>query len=360
MKEIIFLIEVPNKDYTNGIAESNIRLFREISINCKTYFFEDKPFHQIRFYFLSKIISILYFLKNYMLFISKRFNSLHKRTDYLYVVLSVNSPLGIIKNFFQIVLLKPFAKNIIIQIHRSDINEYKNSISIIHKIQQFILSWAYEIIVLSNKLSYSNVLKNYKDKIFVLKNTLDLKLENKLLDIRINVPENPHKTRFFFYSNILYSKGIKVYLDLFKSNINLDNAFSTVAGYPNDRVIIKDLKENNHKYIGYISNKNKPKLFLNNDCIIFTSLNEGSPLILLESMASGVFIISSNVGFIPELLGEDYPFMCSPNSKNFSEKINKYLQLSESERYSIIFNQRERYLKFFSYKKWARRSQLIF
>ncbi len=360
MKEIIFLIEVPTKDYTNGIAESNIRLFKEISFSSKSYFFEDKPFHQIRFYFLSKIISILHFFKNYLIFIFKRLNGLQKRTDYLYVVLSVNSPLGIIKNFFQIALLKPFTENIIIQIHRSDINEYKNSIFIIKIIQQCILNWAYKIIVLSNKLSSSNAIRNYKDKIFVLKNSLDFQLEIKLINIRIEPPENVDKTKFFFYSNILNSKGIKIYLDLFKKNKFLDESYSTIAGYPNDKEIVRNLEKSKHKYIGYISKKKKHDLFLNNDCIIFTSLNEGSPLILLESMASGVFIISSNVGFIPDLLGEDYPFMCPPTSRNFSQIINKYLELSKSDRYSIILDQRERYLKFFSYEEWAKRSKIIF
>ena len=88
-------------------------------------------------------------------------------------------------------------------------------------------------------------------------------------------------------------------------NKSLNKRFSTIAGYPNQKSLVNFLNENNHKFLGYISREMKSKLFLDNDCIIFTSPNEGSPLILLEAMASGVFILSSNVGFIPELLGKN-------------------------------------------------------
>jgi glycosyltransferase involved in cell wall biosynthesis len=42
------------------------------------------------------------------------------------------------------------------------------------------------------------------------------------------------------------------------------------------------------------------------DVLIVPSRNEGLPLVLLEAMASGVNVIASNVGGIPELLSEDY------------------------------------------------------
>ena len=77
-------------------------------------------------------------------------------------------------------------------------------------------------------------------------------------------------------------------------------------------------------------------------------------------MASGVFIVSSNVGFIPELLGENYPFMCEPKVINFSKLIDKYFQLSKNERYEIINNQRKRYIKLFAFNKWTEKINLIF
>ena len=72
------------------------------------------------------------------------------------------------------------------------------------------------------------------------------------------------------------------------------------------------------------------------------------------------FIISSNVGFIPELLGKNYPYMCNPNVDDFSKLIDKYFKLTKKQRYQIILNQRERYLKFFSFNIWNKKTDFIF
>ena len=49
-------------------------------------------------------------------------------------------------------------------------------------------------------------MKYLKDKIFILKNTLDPDLENVLLKFDIKVPHITSDTKFFFYSNLLLTK----------------------------------------------------------------------------------------------------------------------------------------------------------
>ena len=76
------------------------------------------------------------------------------------------------------------------------------------------------------KLSNYHYMNDFKNKIFVLKNTLDPELESKLLGLNIQLPEKISDTRFFFYSNILISKGINLYIELFENNHNLKKGFS--------------------------------------------------------------------------------------------------------------------------------------
>ncbi len=364
MPEIVLLIQVPKSNYTNGIAESNYILFNELNSSSKVYFFEDKVFGDMKKYYLAKLLSFLYFLKNYIFFIFKRLKKLLKPADYLYVVISVSSPLGIIRNFVQIILLLPFSKKLIIHIHRSDIVFFKNYIpslnNLLNTLQEYIFSWSYKIIILSKEISKFSLIKKHKKKVFVLKNTLDSDLENLLSNLTIKIPKEINKTRFFFYSNILRSKGLPLYLELFRKNKYLETRFSVIAGYPNQKDLLEDVRIDNHQFLGHITKDKKIKLFSNNDCLIFCSPNEGSPLILLEAMAAGVFIISTNVGFIPELLGKNYPFMCQPNSKDFSNLIDKYFNLSKKERYDIVSKQRKRYKELFSYKIWKRNTALLF
>ena len=147
---------------------------------------------------------------------------------------------------------------------------------------------------------------------------------------------------------------------MFDKNEKLNPFNSSIAGYPINKRVVKYALSQNHNYLGYINDFNKVNLFSNNHCLIFPSLNEGAPLVILEAMASGVFIISTNVGFIPELLGEDYPFMCSPHINELSILVNKFFELSSSQKIEIISNLRKRYIKLFTFDKWSYGVQRIF
>ena len=357
MKDIIALIELPTKNYTNGISESNLRFLNELKKKNDILLLEDKPFYSVNNYFISKVLSITNFIYNYFYLIFVKSRKLFRRSDFLYMVLSVNTPLGITRNLIQVLLLKPFAKKLVIHIHRSDIKKFENKLFfLINIFQNYILKISYKIIILSEKIY---LIKSF-DKSLVLKNSIDYNLEKNLLSLNYDTYSINQNTKFFFYSNILISKGIGLYLDLFDKNEKLNPFNSSIAGYPINKRVVKYALSKNHNYLGFINDFNKVNLFSNNHCLIFPSLNEGAPLVILEAMASGVFIISTNVGFIPELLGEDYPFMCSPNINELSILVNKFFELSSSQKIEIISNLRKRYIKLFTFDKWSYGVQRIF
>lgn len=61
------------------------------------------------------------------------------------------------------------------------------------------------------------------------------------------------------------------------------------------------------------------------DIIVSPSRLEGFPFGLLEAMQSGVPIIATNVGGVPELLGEG-GLLAEPNPKSISQKLSELLQ----------------------------------
>jgi glycosyltransferase involved in cell wall biosynthesis len=71
------------------------------------------------------------------------------------------------------------------------------------------------------------------------------------------------------------------------------------------------------------------------DLIILPSYNEGIPLILLEAIFLGKAIIISNVGYINEVLGIDYPLFCYPGDVNsISSTIEKAIPFVKNNTFS--------------------------
>ena len=71
------------------------------------------------------------------------------------------------------------------------------------------------------------------------------------------------------------------------------------------------------------------------DCIknakytILPSFNEGLPLTLLESMSVGTPIIITKVGYISEVLGNDYPLYC--NVSDIDSIYDSFLKFDDIE-----------------------------
>lgn len=96
--------------------------------------------------------------------------------------------------------------------------------------------------------------------------------------------------------------------------VGLQIANKVAEKYPTEIHIVGDgsLKDNliktecnknvDRKFYGYVSREKVP--YDNFDILLITSTTEGSPLVVLESMFSGKYIISTNVGNLTEILND--------------------------------------------------------
>ena len=92
------------------------------------------------------------------------------------------------------------------------------------------------------------------------------------------------------------------------------------------KIIDKKLEEN-IDVVGWIGFEEKIKLLKESAIVILPSYNEGLPMAVLEGMASGKAIISTNVGAIPELVKEENGILINAGEvKSLSDAIIKCSQ----------------------------------
>lgn len=107
-----------------------------------------------------------------------------------------------------------------------------------------------------------------------------------------------------------------------------------LAGAGRELENLKNFIVKNHltEYVempGFISGEEKKKVLLASDIFLFpTHYGEGCPLVILEAMGSGLAIVSTPVGAIPEIVrhNENGFIIDSRNPKDFAIAVEKLIE----------------------------------
>ena len=158
------------------------------------------------------------------------------------------------------------------------------------------------------------------DQINILNSTISSKLRhagfrNKIGNSKTFVEDeflrNVHKKSYhkiktiLFLSTISKNKGIYEAINTFKliNKRNPDIKYIVAGDGPELKNIKmslgKDIKQM-ITFTGYVSGSDKENIFLKSDLYIFPSYYEGMPISLLEAMGSGLPVICSDAGAIPD------------------------------------------------------------
>lgn len=92
------------------------------------------------------------------------------------------------------------------------------------------------------------------------------------------------------------------------------------------KLLVEELEINNVLFMGKVEPSKIPKIINCFDLMVLPSLNEGLPLVTLEALACGVPVVGSNVGGIPEAIGEENTFELNKEfEKNISNRVIEIL-----------------------------------
>lgn len=67
--------------------------------------------------------------------------------------------------------------------------------------------------------------------------------------------------------------------------------------------------EGRMQVVGAVPNRDLPELYAAADCVVMPSYEEGFPRVLLEAMASGTPVVTTDAGGSADLVGADYPYV---------------------------------------------------
>ncbi len=151
----------------------------------------------------------------------------------------------------------------------------------------------------------------------------DISVNNKISNII-----HSERINFTFMGSIDKRKGILDCLMAFKEcdfgykfnicgtigNPNIVNDFNELVNSQSGEII-------RH---GYVSGQEKLNILLETDVLLLPSFGEGMPIVILEAMAAGCSIITTNVGAITEILKEENGVIIIPgDNKELSSSIIK-------------------------------------
>jgi len=192
----------------------------------------------------------------------------------------------------------------IVHIHGSNFEEfYNNGNSTVRGMIINVLDLADAVFVLSNswKRFINSISKN--QNVYIVYNGASIKKFSK----RIN---NGARINISFMGRLGKRKGVYDLLDAFEKIIpDFPDAHLVLGGDGDVEKVRKlvarrNLEEHIH-VLGWISGKQKIRVFRECDIYVLPSYNEGLPGSILEAMAVGVPIISTPVGGIPEAVIEN-------------------------------------------------------
>jgi glycosyltransferase involved in cell wall biosynthesis len=219
------------------------------------------------------------------------------------------SPLGgaFLRDSLFVSIIKLFPCKIIHHLHGKGISNVSSSI--LKRLYSFVFHNT-NIICLSERLTHDIVNVKNNANLFTCANGVEVQeISHKSIKSK--------KTSLLFLSNLLPLKGINLYLEAaarllnegYDLEINIAGPFTNKYSEQdfNNFLLENSNIKNAINYHGSVSGVQKWTLLKETDVFVHPTYNDAFPLVILEAMASGCIIISTDQGGIPDII-KNKPF----------------------------------------------------
>ena len=149
-------------------------------------------------------------------------------------------------------------------------------------------------------IAVSNYVKKRlpEDRSTVIHNGVDAKKFSPGKGTMLNHIKKP---KILFCGRLLYMKGIHVLLDAAQELVKKEDIHFVFAGQGDIKTLSRILPEQT-TFLGHVPYSQIDELYRSVDVFVLPSFTESFPYTLLEAMASGLPVVASAVGGIPEMV----------------------------------------------------------
>lgn len=251
-------------------------------------------------------VRLFYSIKAYFIFLH-----LYKKYDLFH--LHTASYGSTFRKRFYLKIIKKAGKKVIVHIHGAKYLVFYNSLN--RRMQEKVIDFLNDADIV---LALSEKWKKDFEETFnltnceVLHNGINTNFfANSVCDLEKN------KNNFLFLGRLGERKGaydlVNAVEIALKQNPNIKLFMAGDGEIEKIKMLVANKKlQNNIEVIGWIDLQEKIKFLKKVDTLVLPSYNEGLPMAILEGMASGKAIISTNVGAIPEVIKEENGILIKP------------------------------------------------
>lgn len=261
-----------------------------------------------------------------IVFVTSRFNKVYFTCS--------RSKLGFIKDLQLIILSSFFKKKIINHLHGADLKLFYENSGFLKR----IVKWSYDkidtnIVLLPEMKNQFSEFSNAK--IEVVENCYSNELKS------VNIDLESKKPQVLYLSNLIFSKGIFVFLEAAEQMLELrKDIIIKIAGAPmgdsymtsqeanlsfNEKSnYLKELYPDRYFYLGVVKGKSKENLLKESSIFVLPTfyITEAFPLTIIESMCFGNAIVTTKHNYLPYILNSKNGFLIDiKSSKQIIESI---------------------------------------
>jgi len=325
-KSLLFWGELPPTVY-HGISISNQRILLALADDFKIVKVQDNTsFGGLAWSMCSFVISLF-----------KLVYFSCKKIDVYYLNLPM-SYLGLWKVYLSVLFVKSFSPRtkVISHLHRGDFLNFIENPRNRKLFKKF--TNRVEVVLVLSKTAKAELINSgliNAVKVEVLHNTVSV-MANKTQIIK-SISDDFSKANFYCLCNYIPTKRIHHLVEI-ANDIQLSGiAFNGASSGENYMRLLNKLdKHSICNFNSVINGEEKEKQLRESKALVLPSLNEGMPLVILESLAQATPVICFDIGYISDYLGGDYPGLVKEFTDSaLKAKIQWLDELSDEEYLSL-------------------------